>query len=224
MEALKKVNQEVGNQRPVFVIEYDPRLPSITQIVRKHWRSMTTQDPKLREVFPEPPLVAYKVAPNLRSKLIRAKVPPKTGTRPRRNVRGMKKCGKPNCSVCPFIQPGKTFKATATKYSVDINTMSDCTTTNLCYGISCMVANCGQQYIGQTSKSLKERLLQHLGYVDRNVEATGRHFNLPGHSKSDIRATVIEKIHSKEVWCREEIESMHIRKANSFYKGINLKP
>ena len=83
---------------------------------------------------------------------------------------------------------------------------------------------CAQQYIGQMSKSLKERFSQHLGYVDRNVEATGKHFNLPGHSKSDMGVTVLEKIHSRNVWFREELESTHIRKANSFYKGINLKP
>ena len=40
---------------------------------------MTSQDQKLKEVFPEPPLVAYKVAPNHRNKLVRAKVPPKAG-------------------------------------------------------------------------------------------------------------------------------------------------
>ena len=58
-----------------------------------------------------------------------------------------------------------------------------------------------------------ERLSQHCGYVDRNVEATGRHFNLPGHSKSDLSVTIVEKIHDKEVWVREEIEFMHIRRA-----------
>ena len=78
------------------------------------------------------------------------------------------------------------------------------------------MAKCEEQYIGQTSKSLSERLRQHLGYVDKNVEATGRHFNLPGHSKWDLKVTVLEKIHSKEVWMREEIESEHIRKANSY--------
>ena len=31
------------------------------------------QDPKLKETFPFPPLIAYKVAPNLRSNLVRAK-------------------------------------------------------------------------------------------------------------------------------------------------------
>ena len=82
----------------------------------------------------------------------------------------------------------------------------------------------GEQYIGQTSKSLRERAKQYLGYVNKNVEATGRHFNLPGHSKWDLKVTVLEKIHSKRVWMREEIESEHIRKANSYYKGINLQP
>ena len=38
-EAIKKV-QKKENKRPVFVIQYDPRLPSITGIIKKHWRSM----------------------------------------------------------------------------------------------------------------------------------------------------------------------------------------
>ena len=222
-DALKRVENN-STQRPVFVVQYDPRLPSITSITRRHWRSMITRDPKLQEIFPDPPLVAYKVAPNLRSKLIRAKIPPEPSTRPRRIRPGMKKCGKPRCPACPYIQTGPTFKATATAYKVDLNSEVDCTTTNLCYAISCGVPRCGQQYIGQTSKSLKERFAQHLGYVDRNVEATGRHFNLPGHSKSDMLVQVVEKIHNKHVWAREEIESIHIRKANTYHKGINNKP
>ena len=181
---------------------------------------MVSRDPQLQEVFPDPPLVAYKVADNLKAKLIRAKVPPTPATRPRRVRPGMKKCGK-GCPVCPYIQPGQTFKATATSYIVDLKTEIDCNTSNICYAISCGVARCGQQYIGQTSKSLRERFKQHLGYVDNNKEATGRHFNLPGHSKWDMKVTVLEKIHSKEVWMREEIESEHIRKTNSYYKGIN---
>ena len=93
-EALKKVEKE-RTKRPVFVMQYDPRLPSITNITRRHWRSMVSRDPKLQEVFPDPPLVAYKVAPNLRSKLIRAKVPPVPRTRPSRAKPGMKRCAKP---------------------------------------------------------------------------------------------------------------------------------
>ena len=42
-------------------LTYDPRLPSITEIVKKHWRSMV-KDPYLADVFKEPPLIAYKRA------------------------------------------------------------------------------------------------------------------------------------------------------------------
>ena len=172
---------------------------------------MVSRDPKLQEVFPAPPLVAYKVAPNLRSKLVRAKVPPAPTTRPRRKKPGMRRCSKPGCPACPYIQPGITFKAKSTNHTVVLETEADCNTCNLVYAISCGAARCGLQYIGQTSKSLKERLRQHLGYIDRNMEATGRHFNLPGHNKSDLKITVVEKIHDREVWVREEIESMQGR-------------
>ena len=99
----------------------------------------------------------------------------------------------------------------------------DCDTRNLCYAITCSVANCKQQYIGQTHRSLKERFREHLRYVDIDREATGKHFNLPGHSKSDMTVTVLEKVHSRDVWLREEKESEFIRNCNSFYKGMNKK-
>ena len=72
--------------------------------------------------------------------------------------------------------------------------------------------------------SLRDRFSRHCNYVDRNVEATGRHFHLPGHQKSDMKVTICEKVHSQNVWVRQEIESKFIGNANSFYKGINLKP
>ena len=67
-------SQEKTATRPVFVIYFDPRLPSIPVIVKRHWRTMI-QDPRLAEIFPLPPLVAYKRPPNIKDKLIRAKVP-----------------------------------------------------------------------------------------------------------------------------------------------------
>ena len=59
-EALKDVNKEIGNPRPVFVVLFDPRMPSVSSIVTKHWRTMVNTDLYLREVFPAPPLIAEK--------------------------------------------------------------------------------------------------------------------------------------------------------------------
>ena len=59
-QALSRAEKSEVTRRPVFVVHYDPRLPSISGIVKKHWRSMINTDPHLKEVSPLPPLVAYK--------------------------------------------------------------------------------------------------------------------------------------------------------------------
>ena len=60
----------------------------------------------------------------------------------------------------------------------------------------------------QTSKTMREIFTQHCGYVNNNVEATGKHFNLPGHSKSYMNIKVVEQIHSKDTWVREQFLSL----------------
>ena len=69
---------------------------------QKHWRSMTL-DSWMLEVFPEPPMVAFRRPTNLREKLICAKLPP-TGM-PNRKVKGMKKMW-PKLSQLPLHQGG----------------------------------------------------------------------------------------------------------------------
>ena len=84
MEAIKKV-EKVKNERPVFVLTYNPALPSVSQSLQKHWRVMMT-DPYLKKVFPKPPMVAFRRTQNLRSKLIKAKVPPPPPKRKKRDI------------------------------------------------------------------------------------------------------------------------------------------
>ena len=122
------------NRRPVFAVMYDPRLPALPSIVKKHWRTMVGNDPHLREVFPLPPLVAYRRPQNIRDKIIRSKVPGKI-TRSKRIIPGMTKCI--DCTICPFVKEGKTVKSTATKCTVDINRPVNCQTKNILYCITC---------------------------------------------------------------------------------------
>ena len=63
---------------------------------------MVFEDPHLREVFPQPPLSAYKRQQHLSEFLIRAKLPPKGKKYPKRKANGMKKIGKNRLS-CPYI-------------------------------------------------------------------------------------------------------------------------
>ena len=89
-DALKKVVTSKSDDRVVFVTHFDPRLPSIPSIVRKHYRSMVSQDFYLSQVFPSAPIVAFKRPRNIREILIKARVPT-INTRPTRVQNGYKK-------------------------------------------------------------------------------------------------------------------------------------
>ena len=199
-------------------MHFDPRLPSIPAIIQKHWRTMT-QDPRLKEVFPAPPLVAYKRPQNIREKLIRSKVPTIKSGRPKRELPGMKKCSK--CSVCPFVKEGRTIQSKSTNLKIDINMNVNCSTQNIIYLLSCK--KCSQQYIGETERMLKERFSEHKTYVNTNNQskATGIHFKLKGHSISDMEITIIEKVFNKDPRFRKQREKLFIQKFNTKYRGLN---
>ena len=107
-KALKEKVQNLSERRPVFVVTYDPRLPNIPAIQRKHWRAMVGMDQYMSEVFPEPPLTAFKRPKNIKEYLVRAKLPG-LNNRPKRKVNGMSKCNKP-CQACSYILEGKEVK------------------------------------------------------------------------------------------------------------------
>ena len=59
--------------------------------------------------------------------------------------------------------------------------------------------------------------------LDRNfcVLDTGAHFNLPGHSVSDLSATVLERVKINDISYRKEREKYLINHFNTYYQGIN---
>ena len=59
------VKEKVKKRRPVFSVEYHPALPSLSKILKKHWRVMA-EDPYLAEVYPLPPMVSYRRPKNLK--------------------------------------------------------------------------------------------------------------------------------------------------------------
>lgn len=55
-----------------FVIEYNPTLPNINNILQQNW-NIITNDPTLNEIFPNTPTIAYKRHKNLKDRLIHTK-------------------------------------------------------------------------------------------------------------------------------------------------------
>ena len=65
---------------------------------------MTTEDPRLKRVFPKPSVIAYKREKNLKDLLVRAKVSTKRSSK--RTINGYSRCGRGMfnmCSTCALI-------------------------------------------------------------------------------------------------------------------------
>ena len=219
-EALKKVVKTRTSDRPVLSVLYDPRLPSIPAIVNRHYRSMVSNDNHLAEVFPKPPLVAFRRNKNIREMVIKAKVTSSVFRASRTQV-GLKKCTNVSCITCPYSIPGKVVKSHATNVTVEVNTAVTCNTPNVIYCISCN--HCGEQYVGETHRPLKDRFGEHRGYVNRKEvkKATGDHFNSSGHSISDMRIQIVEKMFTRDIFFRKQREHFFINKFDTKRNGLN---
>ena len=56
-----------------FVTQYNPSVPNLKHILMEKWHLIESQ-PKLREMFKEPPIISYKRGISLRDVLVRAKL------------------------------------------------------------------------------------------------------------------------------------------------------
>ena len=82
------------------------------------------------------------------------------------------------------------------------------------------------KYVGETKRILKFRLAEHRGYVNNldETQATGKHFNSPGHSLSDLSIVILEKVRSSDDLYRKEREKYFICKFNTYYQGLTIQP
>ena len=179
---------------------------------------MANRNSYLKEVFPRPPITAYKRQPNIRNLLVRAKVP-KNGIN-KRKIKGMAKCGN-GCQACPFIREGKNVKINRKEWK--LNNKFDCNSYNVVYAITCKKDYCKESYIGETKRMLKFRLADHYGYVrsHRLDTPTGSHFNSPGHTLGDLSITVIEKSKRNNHPYRRQREEYHINRFDTYFNGMN---
>ena len=122
---------------------------------------MTNENKYWSEVFPSPPLTAFKRRPNIRSHKIRAAVAKLQGRDPERKKNGIKKCNNSNCTACPYIREGNTITINGTQWR--INRQVNCKSHNIVYAIICNAENCKMVYLGETKRQFKFCLADHRG-------------------------------------------------------------
>ena len=94
---------KASNDVVPFVVTYNPALPRISNILRKHFNILHSSN-RCKDFFKQPPFVAYRRSPNLRDILVKAQLPVICNNH---FPPGCFRCGQ-NCATCPYITNGLT--------------------------------------------------------------------------------------------------------------------
>ena len=134
-------------------------------------------------------------AKNLKDILTRAKISYHNATDNAPNVplsQTINECTRNNCRYCPLINTTDPVINLVTGRSHDVIHNVTCNSNNLVYVIACK--KCGILYVGETYRSLRERLQGHFGDVQRNTDGkvVAEHYNLPDHNGwKDMKISVL---------------------------------
>ena len=71
--SLKQKNRDARRRILPFVTQYHLALPSLKTLLMRKWHLVQNQ-PQLREIFTEPPLISYRKGKSLKHILVRAKL------------------------------------------------------------------------------------------------------------------------------------------------------
>ena len=154
----RKEGAEHSN-RNCFVVDYHPALRALYNIFRELHVIVSWSERFLR-IMPEPPMVCFRRAKNLKDHLVRSKLRGEEET-----VVGMFKCGKKKCKICDNVVTGDEFKSYVEGRSFRINHRFDCDTEGVVYLISCK--SCGLQYVGNTITAFRLRFNNHKSSLNR---------------------------------------------------------
>ena len=157
---------------------------------------MLSNSEEHEEVFPEPPVTAFRRYKSLKDIVVRARLTNHNNC----DTRGCARCEKSRCQVCESMLDSDNFHSHVTKKEYKINFSFNCDSLNVVYLFDSVV--CGFQYMGSTSTSFRLKFNNYKACY-RGIRSGSsvpqmdfcRHFSEEGHHGllEDSRVTIIDK-------------------------------
>jgi hypothetical protein len=195
LEVKVKPDPKLTSDRIILTLEYNPANPDVLGIIRENWPLIECSS-KLSALFPSKPMLAHKKSRNIKDILVKSVTEYPT---PESNPQDTwdpfaSKCRRYNCPLCPKGDYVGRIKSLVTKETYRTVTNITCETKNVIYCLICSI--CGKQYVGETKRSFRIRISEHLGDIrnKRTKKPIARHFNSKGHSLKCLKATILETV------------------------------
>jgi hypothetical protein len=197
-------HNKTGDKRVPLVLTYGENLPNIQNIVHQRM-DVLHRSYRMKKIFGEAPLTAYRRDANLGDVLVHSKYNRIFTPGPE----GTSKCVK-NCVICQHMKVGTEHTRLGHTYC--FKDKISCKTTNCIYGIYCDVCE-DIVYVGETGTSLYERFQNHLTSVRKQKdEPIPNHFNQGSHKMKDLMIVGIQGLGNKDIHYRKVRESFWIKK------------
>ncbi|XP_053571558.1 uncharacterized protein LOC128661312 [Bombina bombina] len=152
----KKVNYQ---QKPVFITAYSKEYDNICQIIKKSLPILRVDDTMDKIVEGGCKFVTRK-SRTLANILSPSMLPTVASENWLTLKKGFFHCGSRRCISCTHATLGDTFKSTDNEKSFHIKEYINCNTSYVIYLLTCK--QCNIKYVGQTTRPLKTRFLEHL--------------------------------------------------------------
>ena len=127
--------------------------------------ALLTNSEEHREVFPEPPLIAFRRCKNLKDIFVRVWLSSEGNGRT--DKKGCSRCGKSRCQVCNVMSNTEHFYSNVDSREYRIHYSFNCDSSNVVYLLECTA--CGVQYVGSTCTPFRLRF--------NNYKACSRKFD-----------------------------------------------
>ena len=205
-------------ERVPLILTYSRYLPHIPAVLHQQ-QNILERSERLKKVFTQPPMAAYRHDANLQDILVHGKhrkMFEKTG-KP-----GTQKCSK-SCAICKHMHETNSNKVKEAKNMVFLDRI-DCTRRNVIYGI--LYKQCNKVvYVGETGTMLYERFANHISSIRRGKdEPIANHFNGQGHKLNNLKILGIEILKQNNIHQRKIRESLLIGKLNTIYLPRRPQP
>jgi hypothetical protein len=203
------------------------------------WHQFCYVSPSITTVFQnERPQIVFKRRTTINNLLVRTKLTPKLTPQDRSNIALLQvlssdsytakyevtKCMTPRCKCCSAIVCGSAYSDMNNSTIFYVEQNFNCNSHDIIYLIHCN--KCKLQYVGQSSRKLKERLNNHRSDIICKKNTTiALHFNLPQHTINNLKIMPISSLSTLNSTERSKKELFFMNLLDTFYpKGLNFYP
>lgn len=195
-----------NEQKLLMITKFRPGYDQMEKTVKMNW-SLTQRSKMTRKLYDFKVIKVNRKAKSIKDFLVRSKLDyhPNTDSPPgstrrnkheNRNKEGRRTLCNKNCRVCPLLIRTGKMKSRNQKHKFTTKFNVNCQSSNLIYCIKCKC--CKKEYVGQTKRTIKERINEHITSVKQAYKKTevSRHFCGTGHNGiDDMEVHILDFIH-----------------------------